>query len=158
VTHQNVKLEDIKKQVVKMSASILFVPLYSSCSYKERIDLALARILTKLKIKRVVFGDLHLESIRSWREKNFKQYIDSFSGKMYFPLWNCDYEILLDSLEDSGATSYISAIECAQLKASIAVGDEFNRKLYDSLPDSIDGFGEDGEFHTLVDPPKDFMK
>ena len=78
VTHQEIKIKDIKQQALKMGCSILFVPLYSSCSYKERIDLALARILTKTKSfilvvpspsarRRILFGGMTAAYIRSAR-------------------------------------------------------------------------------------------
>lgn len=158
VTHQEIKIKDIKQQALKMGCSILFVPLYGSCSYKERIDLALARILTKTRIRRVVFGDLHLQNIRTWREENFKSYIESFEARMYFPLWNKSYEYLLDCLEETKAKVYLSASECEKLKTTYKVGDEFNRKFFNALEDSVDAFGEEGEFHTIVEPPQDFMK
>ena len=158
VTHQEIKLKEIKQQALKMGSSLLFVPLYSNCSYKERIELALARILTKTNIKRVVFGDLHLENIRSWRENNFRHYVESFGGEMYFPLWNKSYQYLLASLEESKARAYLSAIVSEKLKTSYKVGDEFNRKLFNALKDCVDAFGEEGEFHTLVEVPDDFMK
>ena len=139
-----------------MGSPLLFVPLYSNCSYLK--ELSWLTGYSKTNIKRVVFGDLHLENIRSWRENNFRHYVESFGGKMYFPLWNKSYQYLLASLEESKARAYLSAIVSEKLKTSYKVGDEFNRKLFNALKDCVYAFCEEGEFHTLVEVPDDFMK
>ncbi len=77
---------------------------------------------------------------------------------MYFPLWNKSYEVLLESLEETKAKLFLSAIVCEKLKTTYKVGDEFNRKLFHLLPDSSDSFGEAAKFHTIVEVPEDFMK
>ena len=158
ISQGEVRLEQIKSQAVKMGASLVLVPLYASHTYEARIQLAIARLLSKTNIKRVVFGDLHLEHIRSWREENFSTYLQSHGAEMYFPLWKLDYESLILELEKTGAKSYLSAISCEKMKLMSAPGDEFNRSLMEKLPGSVDGFGENGEFHTYVDPPLNFMR
>jgi diphthamide synthase (EF-2-diphthine--ammonia ligase) len=40
----------------------------------------------------------------------------------------------------------------ASTVSQVAVGARFDRNFVSALPSSIDGFGENGEFHTLVRP------
>ena len=68
--------------------------------------------------------------------------------ELSFPLWKADYATLLDDLEGSGAQCTISSI--ATDLPGIAVGDSFDRTLIEQLPDGVDRFGENGEFHTLI--------
>ena len=51
----------------------------------------------------LVFGDLHLEHIREWREKEFAN-----NYLLEYPLWQITYETLLDDLEESGVSVTLS--------------------------------------------------
>ena len=59
----------------------------------------------------------------------------------------CD--TLIADLEASGVMCEISAVTEAAV-GGVAVGERFDRAMMARLPDGIDPFGENGEFHTLV--------
>ena len=99
----------------------------------------------------LAFGDLHLDHIRKWREDAFARDKRTAALRLSFPLWQADYQALLTDLEASGAVCSISALSSEI--PGVSVGDRFDRKLIDILPESVDPFGENGEFHTLLIPP-----
>ena len=95
-------------------------------------------------IDTLVFGDLHLEHIRSWRE-------DQLGGLGYqreYPLWKVPYEQLMDDLEASKVPCVVSN----STVDSVTKETTFNRNFFCKLvaDGSIDGFGENGEFHSLA--------
>ena len=132
-----------------------------SSSYPKRIEKAVKVIEEDLEVcvSTLVFGDLHLEHIRKWREDclNFRQNIT-----MEFPLWGVDYELLISDLEMSGVECEVSAcpgpsattMETAQNLVDIypiSIGQTFDRKTKERCERfDWDGFGEKGEFHTLA--------
>ncbi|GMF57691.1 unnamed protein product [Phytophthora fragariaefolia] len=116
-------------------------------------------------IDSLVFGDLHLEDIRAWREQSFGQ-----DYKLRFPVWKKDYESeLLPSLErlcaKTGAKIVFSSIDKEQLAAKgidveWQIGEEYDWKLVEKWNSAnaaddtrVDLMGECGEFHTCVKFP-----
>jgi ABC-type Fe3+-hydroxamate transport system substrate-binding protein/diphthamide synthase (EF-2-diphthine--ammonia ligase) len=150
VAHQNVSIDDVVKQAVHLDISFVGVPLRrgSGEPYAERIHAGLDVVRKLLpdgsRISSFVAGDLHLEHIRSWREKTF----GGFDFTLEYPLWKKDYMYLMDDLEASGVPCRVSA----STVDGVAVDTMFTREFYDKLVDggSIDGFGECGEFHSLA--------
>ncbi|KAJ8559250.1 hypothetical protein ON010_g8197 [Phytophthora cinnamomi] len=116
-------------------------------------------------ISSLVFGDLHLEDIRAWREHTFGQ-----DYKLRFPVWKKEYATeLLPSLErlcsKTGAKIYFSSVDKDQLAAKgigaeWQVGQEYDWKLVQKCNKAavdddkhVDLMGECGEFHTCVKFP-----
>jgi ATP-binding cassette subfamily B (MDR/TAP) protein 1 len=64
--------------------------------YMHRIQEGVAVIAETFNIRRLCFGDLHLDHIRSWREAEL-----SSLGALHFPIWHVPYETLLADLEAS---------------------------------------------------------
>lgn len=93
----------------------------------------------------VVFGDIFLEVIRAYRERNLSQ----IGLKAIFPLWGRDTKTLSQNFINLGYRAIISCMDTKQLNRSFA-GREYDRSLLDELPQSVDPCGENGEFHTFV--------
>jgi ATP-binding cassette subfamily B (MDR/TAP) protein 1 len=98
---------------------------------------------------RLVFGDLHLAEIRTWREQELGPLAERRGACLHFPLWHADYEALLDDLEASGVPCVVSAVLDSS-STGISVGQRFDRTLTLGLPPGVDAFGETGDFHTLA--------
>ncbi len=136
------------QQAKHMNVDIVIVPLTGE--YIDAIRLAFKEIQKFGKnVKRLVFGDLHLEGVRKWRETNLRL-LDSHNVEIpfHYPLWKVPYDELLSRLESSntGTEVVISASERPEIK----IGTKFDRHFIASLPPDIDAFGENGEFHTKV--------
>lgn len=146
IAHQELALELVIRQARHLNLPLLGIPLHSERDYAESVEPAL-RLVPHLA--RLVFGDLHLEHIRQWREQAFAAIANELELSLAFPLWHADYDFLIDDLEDSGIVCEVSATTERALGA-VRVKDRFNRSLVKSLPENIDAFGENGEFHTLA--------
>ncbi len=150
VAHQEVTLSMIRQQVQALQLPILLIPLYTQYPYFTRIEQGLALLYQKYKIHRLVFGDLHLEHIRSWREEQFNVLKKEYNFTLHFPLWKFAYNKLMRELENAKVRCTISAIADQSCKNILQVGDIFDENLMEKLPQNVDKFGECGEFHTYV--------
>ena len=73
-----------------------------------------------------------------------------YEVELYFPLWQKNYALLLQQLDNSPATCRISAVADEACAKHIAIGEVFDAQLMQKLPKDADRFGENGEFHTYV--------
>jgi uncharacterized protein (TIGR00290 family) len=90
------------------------------------------------------FGDLFLEDLRTWREKNLAK----AGMRGIFPLWHRDTAKLARDVIAMGFRAYLSCVE-GKVGAGF-VGRAFDQSLLDDLPPGIDPCGEYGEFHSFV--------
>ena len=146
VAHQELGIDLVARQAEHLGVPLLGVPLHPGEAYETRIAEA-ARMVPH--IARFVFGDLHLEHIRDWRVEAFRELAAELGASLHFPLWGAPYEELMDDLEASGAVCEVSAVTEEALGV-VSVGQRFDRALMAALPEGVDRFGENGEFHTLV--------
>ena len=146
VAHQEIELDQIIRQADALELPLIGVPLQPGRVYIDQIEEGLHLVPQPT---RLVFGDLHLAEIRTWREQELGPLAERRGAQLHFPLWHADYEELLDDLEASGVPCVISALP-EPTEIDISVGQRFDRTLIQALPPEVDPFGETGEFHTLA--------
>ena len=96
-------------------------------------------------ITHIIFGDLYLEDVRAYREKNL-----AGSGiAPVFPLWRQPTDALARDMIAGGLETYLSTVDLKKLPASFA-GRKFDNDLLADFPLGIDPCGENGEFHSFV--------
>ncbi len=145
IAHQEFPIDDVVKQAEHLGLPLIGVPLHPGVDYLDHVIPALDLVPDCTQL---CFGDLRLEHIRKWRENAFAGQARTAQLKLSFPLWKTGYDELLADLEASGASVVVSAVS-PQL-SGIVVGDRFDRALIERLPDGVDPFGENGEFHTRI--------
>jgi len=150
VAHQEVTLSMIQQQAQALQLPILLIPIYSQYPYLTRIEQGLTLLLQTHRIHRLVFGDLHLDYIRSWRERELNTLMTEYDFVLHFPLWNIAYPELMRDLKNAAVQCTISAIADESCKNVLKIGDAFDETLMEKLPQNVDTFGENGEFHTYV--------
>ncbi len=96
-------------------------------------------------IGRVAFGDLFLEDIRVYRERQLA--LVGMQGE--FPLWGQETRRLALDFIDQGFEAVVVCVDTEQLAAEFA-GRPFDRSFLSDLPPEVDPAGERGEFHTFV--------
>lgn len=96
-------------------------------------------------ISHMIFGDLFLEDIRSYREKN----LAPTGITPAFPLWQRDTTALANEMINSGLEAYITCVDLRKLDRSM-VGRRFDKDFLKDLPKGVDPCGENGEFHSFV--------
>jgi len=150
IAHQNIPIDDVVKQAAHMDITLLGIPHHRASGerYMSKVQRGLEVVQKYLprpdsKITTMVFGDLHLEHIKGWRDDTFSK-----SGyQMEYPLWKADYGDLLNDLESSQVPCFITGTT----KEEVKLGTQYTREFYhETLAFKLDGFGENGEFHSLA--------
>ena len=93
----------------------------------------------------VVFGDLFLAEIRTYRERM----LAGIGMRGLFPLWLRDTRALAHQFVRLGYRAVLVCVDAEQLPPEFA-GREFDAALLRELPSTVDPCGENGEFHTFV--------
>jgi uncharacterized protein (TIGR00290 family) len=134
-------------QAARLGLSVRRVTLPSPCpndvyeaAMREAIDDA-----RRAEVELIVFGDLFLEDVRRYRERNF----DGAGIAPVFPLWGEPTDRLAHEMLDVGIRAVLTCIDPAVLPAAF-VGRAFDAELLAELPPHVDPCGERGEFHTFV--------
>ncbi|MEX0779891.1 MAG: hypothetical protein WD491_03935 [Balneolales bacterium] len=145
VPHQEIPLYVIKEQARQLNLKLLAVPLPDQCPnelYLTKLEQALKKITSKPKL---VFGDLRLANIRTWREQVFH----NMGYECRFPIWNKPYPELLAKLWRQPVEIHISAVT-PPYQNVLKPGMKYDGQLVKNLPPNIDPLGENGEFHTVI--------
>lgn len=149
IAHQEVHISNVVKQATALNIPLVGIPMHrgTSESYVNRIRRGVELVSSSVgKDKRLTlaFGDLHLGHIKEWRDQALGS---DLRYDLEYPCWKRSYESLLDDLEASGVKCIVSASSTDVVKE----GDVFGHDLYNRLlKHGIDGFGEEGEFHSLA--------
>ncbi|MHB2033968.1 MAG: Dph6-related ATP pyrophosphatase [Gemmatimonadaceae bacterium] len=96
-------------------------------------------------VKHVLFGDLFLEDIRAYRERQTAQ----LGMTCEFPLWMRDTRRLAEEFVEQGFRAVLVSVDPKAIDPSFC-GRELDRDLLRDLPPECDPCGENGEFHTFV--------
>jgi diphthamide synthase (EF-2-diphthine--ammonia ligase) len=146
VPHQDIPIEAIRQQALDLGLILFTVPLSYPATNEEYLEALRKHLkIIPFEINRLVFGDLHLQDIRKWREEQF----GAMGFELAFPIWQKPYGELFDRLDRENVTIRISAV-MDNFSDQIAPGQIFSRAFAESLPEEIDRMGENGEFHTEV--------
>ena len=96
-------------------------------------------------IEAFAFGDLFLEDIRAYRERQ----LAGTGLELLFPLWELPTPQLARDMIAAGVKAKLTCVDPRKLDRSFA-GCDFDSALLERLPSSVDPCGENGEFHTFV--------
>ena len=96
-------------------------------------------------VTHIIFGDLYLEDIRAYREKN----LAGTGITPVFPLWLKPTDALAHAMIDGGLEAHLAVVDRKKLPAAFA-GKRFDSTLLTELPGGVDPCGENGEFHSFV--------
>ncbi len=151
-TFARVSMHGVREELLERQANAAGLPLYPvaipfpcpNAVYEERMGAMIAR-LREEGVSRIVFGDLYLEDIRSYREDKLRE-----TGiRPVFPLWGRATRDLAHEMIASGMRATIVAVDPRKLPGTFA-GRSFDETLLCELPAGVDPCGEHGEFHTFV--------
>jgi uncharacterized protein (TIGR00290 family) len=137
----------LQDQARAAGLSLWPVPIPSPCP-NETYEAAMAGVLRRARaegVDAVAFGDLFLEDVRRYRERQM-----AGSGlDLLFPLWGRPTAALAEEMLDGGLRALLTCVDPRVLPADFA-GRAFDRALLRALPDGVDPCGEHGEFHTFA--------
>ncbi len=151
-THARVAMHAVRESLLEAQAEALGLPLVkvpipSPCPnavYEERLGAAMERARSE-GVRDVIFGDLFLEDIRAYREKQ----LAAVDMRPRFPIWGRPTAALAREMIDLGLEAILTCVDPRVLPARFA-GRRFDAALLDELPASVDPCGERGEFHSFA--------
>lgn len=151
-THERVAMHAVRERLLEIQAlaaglPLVKVPIPSPCSneiYERAMSDAMARARAE-DIRYVIFGDLFLEDVRTYREKQLAR----CAMVPVFPLWGRNTRQLAEDMLAGGLSAFLTCVDPRQLDRAFA-GRRFDNDLLAALPPNVDPCGENGEFHTFA--------
>lgn len=147
VAMHGVRVELLQKQAKSIGLPLEIIEIPHPCSNAE-YEKIMGQFVERAKndnIEYFAFGDLFLEDVRNYREQMLKG-----SGiSPIFPVWGIPTDKLSREMIGGGLRTVITCIDPKQTPKEF-VGKEFDKSFLDSLPETIDPCGENGEFHSFV--------
>ena len=148
-----VAMHAVRRELVEAQARATGLPLWpvdvpwpcSNAEYESRMSHVFDRARQQ-GITHCAFGDLFLEDIRAYRERQFT----GTGITPLFPLWcsAVDTAKLARTMVSTGLRAVLTCVDTKQLAEKFA-GREFDAGLLTELPVTVDPCGEGGEFHTF---------
>jgi uncharacterized protein (TIGR00290 family) len=150
--YDRVSMHGVRRALLERQAESIGLPLHAvlippqciNTTYEQRMKEALAEHFAR-GVRHVAFGDIFLEDLRIYREKNLAQ-IDM---RALFPIWKRDTRELAQEFVRMGFRAITVCVDPRVLDASFA-GRELDASFFADLPTGVDPCGENGEFHTYV--------
>lgn len=147
-----VAMHGVRRQLLEQQAECVGLPLLTidlpwPCSNEDygRIMTGFIGEVLARGIRHMAFGDLFLEDVRAYRERQF----EGTGITALFPLWGSKTGELAREMMAAGLKARISTLDPKKLEMSLG-GHAFDEALLAALPDGVDPCGENGEFHTLA--------
>jgi uncharacterized protein (TIGR00290 family) len=150
--YNRISMHGVRRELLVRQAESIGLPLHEvrippQCVnpiYEARMEEAL-RLHYANGVRTVAFGDIFLEDLRAWREKNLAR----IGMRAVFPIWKRDTRELIRHFHTSRFRSIAVCVDSKVLDPSFA-GRELGESFFRDLPPGIDPCGENGEFHTFV--------
>ena len=145
ISMHGVREELLEKQVQAIGLPLLKV--YVKEGTNREYEQAMETLLLEQKargVTKVIFGDIFLEDLRDYREKN----LEKVGLKAVFPLWKKNTGELIAYFLSRQFKTITCCVNDAYLGEDM-VGVEITKTFIEHLPSNVDPCGENGEFHTF---------
>jgi uncharacterized protein (TIGR00290 family) len=150
--YDRISMHGVRRALLEQQAAALGLPLKkifipkdaTNATYESRMQALLEEGLRE-GIDTVAFGDIFLEDLKLYREKNLAQ----LGMKGLFPIWKRDSGELARAFIDLGFKAVLVCVDTAILDPTFA-GRPYDQDLLRDLPPHVDPCGENGEFHSFA--------
>ena len=147
-----VSMHGVRESVLEAQARacrlpLLKVPLPDPCT-DEQYRAAMTEAMGEARgqgVEAVACGDLFLADVRAYREAQ----LAGTGLAPLFPLWGRPTPLLAKEMINAGLEAIITCVDTNQIDGSF-VGRFFDHQLLEDLPETVDPWAENGEFHTLA--------
>ncbi|MBD2714947.1 diphthine--ammonia ligase [Hymenobacter sp. BT646] len=150
--YQRVSMHGVRVALLEQQAQRIGLPLTKlelpempGMDDYERLMKAALVPLQARGIQHAIFGDIHLEDLRYYRE----QQLARAGMQAVFPLWQRPTADLLREYLDLGFRAIVVCVNEKMLDASFC-GRELDAEFLRDLPPEVDACGENGEYHSFV--------
>jgi uncharacterized protein (TIGR00290 family) len=150
--YERISMHGVRRELLLRQAEAIGLPLQEvrippQCInpvYEARMRDAM--LLQKAAgVKRVAFGDIFLQDLRDYRQRN----LALVEMSAIFPIWKRDTQELAQEFCAMGFRAVAVCIDSKKLSREFA-GREVDESFFRDLPAGVDRCGENGEFHTFV--------
>ena len=151
-TYDRISMHGVRRELLVQQAQSIGLPLHEirippqciNAIYEARMEEAL-RIHYDAGVRTVAFGDIFLEDLRAYREKNLAR----IGMTALFPIWKRDTRELIRDFHAVNFRAIAACVDPKVLDRSFA-GRKLDASFFRDLPPTVDPCGENGEFHTFV--------
>jgi uncharacterized protein (TIGR00290 family) len=150
--YERISMHGVRRELLQQQAASIGLPLHEvrippecvNAIYESRMEEAL-RVHYEQGVRKVAFGDIFLEDLRAYREKNLAR----TGMTALFPIWKRDTRELIQYFHTRLFRAVAVCIDGKILDRRFA-GRELDAGFFAELPPGVDPCGENGEFHTFV--------
>ena len=150
--YDRISMHGVRRVLLEKQAASLGTPLHqvqitkgaSNQEYETNLIEAVSAYRDQ-GIDSVVFGDLFLEDIKTYRD----QFLARHDLRGIYPVWLRDTTEFIRDFIDLGFKAIITCVNADALDSSFA-GMIIDDNFLSALPAGVDPCGENGEFHTFV--------
>jgi uncharacterized protein (TIGR00290 family) len=138
-------LIDKQAEAIGLPITKLYLePSETHAAYKKLMDDFYRKCACE-GINGVVFGDIFLEDLKTFRE----ELLAATGLQAIFPLWKHDTDLIIRTFLDKGFKTLICAADAKHFSEN-QVGKTIDLEFIQNLSSHVDPCGENGEFHTFV--------
>jgi uncharacterized protein (TIGR00290 family) len=150
--YDRVSMHGVRRDLLELQAESIGLPLEkifiskdsTNAEYEANMRVVLNKY-SKEGVNSVAFGDIFLEELKQYREKNLAQ----IGMRGIFPIWKRNSAELARSFIDLGFKAVVVCVDSRRLDETFA-GKVIDSEFLERLPSGIDPCGENGEFHSFV--------
>jgi uncharacterized protein (TIGR00290 family) len=150
--YERISMHGVRRELLERQAQSIGLPLHEvrippQCVnpiYEARMEEALLLHLEN-GVQKVAFGDIFLEDLRAYREKNLAR----VGMTALFPIWKRDTRDLIREFHAERFRAIAVCVDPKVLDRTFA-GRELDESFFRDLPPHADPCGENGEFHSFV--------
>jgi uncharacterized protein (TIGR00290 family) len=150
--YDHISMHGVRRALLHQQAGAVGLPVIevfiTPGAGNEEYEISMGAVLAAYKeqgIEGVAFGDIFLEDLRRYREKNLAK----LDLRALFPVWKRDTRELAQTFLNLGFKAVVTCVDTQVLDASFA-GRTIDQAFLHALPESVDPCGENGEFHSFV--------
>lgn len=147
---KRISMHGVREELLEQQVQAIGLPLlkvYVKEGTNSEYEQEMEKLLLEQKAKgvtKVIFGDIFLEDLRAYREKN----LEKVGLTAVFPLWKKNTTDLITYFLSHQFKTITCCVNDAYLGED-KVGVEITKTFIEQLPSNVDPCGENGEFHTF---------
>lgn len=148
--YRRISMHGIKEELLDVQVKETGIPLLkiftkegTNKEYEELMESALFRLKDE-GINHVIFGDIFLDDLREYREKQLAR----VGMTAVFPLWKMNTKELAEDFINKGFKTIICCVNDGYLDINSA-GRIIDEDFINNLPTGTDPCGENGEYHSF---------